>query len=53
MNKEQYLDDLFRVAVVIFTSTLYSLSVIWFLEPANLIAIGITAVGQILNRPLP
>lgn len=50
MNKEQYLDDLFRVAVVIFTSTLYSLSVIWFLEPANLIAIGITAVGQILNR---
>lgn len=42
--------DLFRVAVVIFTSTLYSLSVIWFLEPANLIAIGITAVGQILNR---
>ena len=50
MKKEQYLDDLFRVAVVIFTSTLYSLSVIWFLEPANLIAIGITAVGQILNR---
>ena len=50
MKKKQYLDDLFRVAVVIFTSTLYSLSVIWFLEPANLIAIGITAVGQILNR---
>ena len=50
MKKEQNLDDLFRVAVVIFTSTLYSLSVIWFLEPANLIAIGITAVGQILNR---
>ena len=50
MKKEQYLDDLFRVAVVIFTSTLYSLSVIWFLKPANLIAIGITAVGQILNR---
>ncbi len=50
MKKEQLLDDLFRVAVVIFTSTLYSLSVIWFLEPANLLAIGITAVGQLLNR---
>lgn len=50
MKKELLYDDIFRVLIVIFTSTLYSLSVIWFLEPANLIAIGVTAIGQILNR---
>ena len=50
MKKEQLYDDLFRVGVVIFSSTLYSLAVLWFLEPANLIAVGITAIGQILNR---
>lgn len=50
MKKEQLLDDIFRVCIVIFSSTLYSLSVIWFLEPANLIAIGSTAIAQILNR---
>lgn len=50
MKKELLYDNIFRVLIVIFTSTLYSLSVIWFLEPANLIAIGVTAIGQILNR---
>lgn len=50
MKKEQLYEDIFRVGIVLFTSTLYSLSVIWFLEPANLIAIGGTAIAQILNR---
>ncbi|MDE7162406.1 MAG: YitT family protein [Anaeroplasmataceae bacterium] len=50
MKKSQLYDDIFRIFVVLFSSTLYSLSVIWFLEPANLISIGATAVGQILNR---
>lgn len=50
MKKEQIYADVFRVAVVILTSTLYSLSVIWFLEPANLVSVGITAIGQLLNR---
>lgn len=50
MKKERVYDDIFRVGIVILTSTIYSLAVIWFLEPANLISIGITAIGQILNR---
>lgn len=50
MKKSQLYEEIFRVCVVLFCSTLYSLSVIWFLEPANLIAIGGTAVAQILNR---
>lgn len=50
MKKELLYGDIFRVCIVLFSSTLYSLSVIWFLEPANLIAIGGTAVAQILNR---
>ena len=50
MNKARVLDNAFRVGIVIVSSTLYSLAVIWFLEPAGLIAIGLTAVGQILNR---
>ncbi|MDE6660850.1 MAG: YitT family protein [Anaeroplasmataceae bacterium] len=50
MKKERLYEDIFRVGIVIFTSTLYSLSILWFLEPANLIAIGGTAIAQILNR---
>lgn len=44
------LNDAFRVIIVIVSSAVYSLAVTWFLEPANLISIGLTAVGQILNR---
>lgn len=44
------LNDVFRVVIVIVSSVIYSLAVTWFLEPANLIAIGFTAVGQIMNR---
>lgn len=50
MKKEQFLSDVFRVFIVIFTTTIYSLAVIWFLEPAQLVSIGLTGLGQILNR---
>lgn len=50
MKKEQFLSDAFRVFIVIFTTTIYSLAVIWFLEPAQLVSIGLTGLGQILNR---
>ena len=50
MSKKRLFDNIFRSIIVIFSSTIYSLAVIWFLEPANLIAVGLTAVGQILNR---
>ena len=50
MRKQQLYSDVIRVLIVIFSATVYSLAVVWFLEPAGLIAIGLTAVGQILNR---
>lgn len=50
MNKKRVIDNIFRVGIVVLTSTVYSLSVIWFLEPAGMIAIGMTACGQILSR---
>lgn len=50
MKKKKLYDDIFRGIIVILSSTLYALSVIWFLEPANLIAIGLTAVSQVINR---
>lgn len=50
MKRKRLYNDIFRTILVIVTSTVYSLAVIWFLEPANLISTGITAIGQILNR---
>ncbi len=49
-RKKQILDDLFRVCIVVISSAIYSLAVVWFLEPARLVSIGLTGVGQILNR---
>ena len=49
-KRQQILDDLFRVIIVIFSSAIYSIAVAWFLEPANLVSIGLTGAGQILNR---
>jgi len=43
-------DDAFRVMIVVFSSALYALSVLWFLEPASLLSIGLTSVGQVCNR---
>lgn len=50
MRRQQLYSDVLRIIIVILSSTVYALSVIWFLEPAGLIAIGLTAVGQILHR---
>lgn len=49
MKKKVY-EDLFRAFIVILSSTIYSLSVVWFLEPAQLVSIGLTGISQILNR---
>jgi uncharacterized membrane-anchored protein YitT (DUF2179 family) len=35
---------------VVVCAFVYSISVLWFLEPASLISIGLTGVSQILNR---
>lgn len=43
-------DDAFRVMIVVFSSAIYALSVLWFLEPASLLSIGLTSVGQVCNR---
>ena len=48
--KKRILDDAFRVGVVIVSSAIYALSVLWFLEPANLLSIGLSSVGQVFNR---
>ena len=48
--KTRVLDDIFRVTIVLITSALYALSVLWFLEPANLLSIGLSSLGQVLNR---
>lgn len=50
MNRKQLYSDVLRIIIVLFSAAVYSLAVIWFLEPAGLIAIGLTAVGQILHR---
>lgn len=50
MKKKEVYDTAFRIAVVIICSTVYSLAVTWFLEPANLVGTGLTGLGQILNR---
>lgn len=50
VKRRQILDDAFRFFIVILTSALYSISVVIFLEPANLLSVGLTAVGQICNR---
>lgn len=44
------LSDIFRVVIVIVSSVIYALAVTWFLEPANLVSVGFTALGQIFNR---
>lgn len=50
MKTQKVLDGIFRGSIVILTSTLYSLAIVWFLEPANLISIGMAGLGQIINR---
>lgn len=49
-KKQQILDDIIRGFIVIISSAIYALAVAWFLEPAKLVSIGMTALGQIFNR---
>ncbi len=48
--KTRVLDDIFRVTIVLSSSAIYALSVLWFLEPANLLSIGLSSLGQVLHR---
>lgn len=49
-KKHQLLDDAFKLLMVIIATAIYSLAVAWFLEPAHLVSLGLTAVAQIFNR---
>ena len=49
-TKDYLIENLIRCAIVIVCAFVYSVSVLWFLEPAGLISIGLTGVSQILNR---
>lgn len=51
MEKKKFLiENSIRCLIVIICALGYSISVLWFLEPAGLISIGLTGVSQILNR---
>ena len=50
INKNTILtSEVARVIVVLFTAALYSLAVEIFLQPAKLVSIGLTSIGQILG----
>lgn len=50
LQKKRTLDSVFRTLVVIVSAVIYSFAVVWFLEPAKLLSIGVTAISQVLNR---
>ena len=52
IKKRKVLDSCFRVLIVVVSATIYSFSVVWFLEPARLLSIGATAISQVINRLL-
>ena len=52
IEKRKILDSCFRVLIVVVSATIYSFSVVWFLEPARLLSIGATAISQVINRLL-
>ncbi len=49
-NKDFLIENIIRCVIVVVCAFVYSISVLWFLEPASLISIGLTGVSQILNR---
>lgn len=49
MNKKQVVDDCGRIFIVIVSSAIYALGVIWFLEPAGLYGAGVTGISQIVR----
>lgn len=50
MIKNKALDDTFRVGIVIFTSVIYCLGLIWFLQPAGVYSAGISGLSQVLKN---
>ncbi len=50
ISKKAVLDNTFRTIIVLFCAALYAVSVVWFLEPAGLLSIGMTSLSQVLNR---
>ena len=50
LTKQEVLDILFRLFIVLFTNTLLSIATVWFLEPAALYAGGATGIAQLLFR---
>lgn len=53
LTKAEAKDICFRLLIVFISSMFYSLAVAWFMEPAGLLSLGFTGVGQILNRIWP
>ncbi|MGM9969211.1 MAG: YitT family protein [Anaeroplasma sp.] len=49
-TREQIFSEAFRIIIVFASSIIYALSVAIFLEPAGLLSIGLTAVGQIFSK---
>jgi uncharacterized membrane-anchored protein YitT (DUF2179 family) len=50
LTKQEVFDILFRLFIVLFTNTLLSLAIVWFLEPAALYAGGASGIAQLLFR---
>lgn len=50
MKRKFLIQEINRVAIVLFSATIYSLGVIWFISPAGLYSSGVTGVGQIICK---
>lgn len=50
MKRKMVLEESFNFGVVLFSATIYSLGVMWFLSPAGLYAAGVTGIGQIISQ---
>jgi uncharacterized membrane-anchored protein YitT (DUF2179 family) len=50
ISKQESLDILFRIFIVIFTNTVLSIATVWFLEPSELYAGGATGIAQLIFR---
>ena len=49
-SRKQFLDDLFRIAIVVVANVILSVATVWFLEPAHLYAGGATGLAQLIVR---
>lgn len=48
MNKKQVFEESFHIGIVLISSVIFSLGVLWFLTPAGLYAAGVTGLSQII-----